>query len=316
MNDHIEKATFAGGCFWCMVSPFDERPGVINVVSGYTGGRDDNPTYEQIVAGETGHYEAVQITFDSTILSYEELLDIYWKQIDPTDGGGQFSDRGDSYRTAIFYHHEQQRQEAEASKQQLAQSGPFSKPIVTPILPVRSFYIAEEEHQNFYQKNAFRYKLYVRGSGRERFLQAHWQKDCTYLKEQLTPIQYYVTQENGKEPPFENVYWNHTEEGIYVDVVSGEPLFTSKDKCECKTGWPTFKKPVMSASVNLTDVVDEEGGQEVRSREGDNHLGYVYECESKHSGVYYRINSASLRFIHKNRLEEEGYGDFRILFRV
>ncbi|MBM7702065.1 peptide methionine sulfoxide reductase msrA/msrB [Bacillus iocasae] len=316
MKSTVEIATFAGGCFWCMVSPFDQRPGVIKVVSGYTGGTEENPTYEQVITGKTGHYEAVQITFDSTQLSYDELLTIYWQQVDPTDEGGQFSDRGSSYQTAIFHHNEQQRQKAEQSKQHLENSRKFMVPIVTKILQAGPFYVAEEEHQDFYKKSNFQYKLYVKGSGRERFLNEHWPKDRTYLKKLLTPIQYHVTQENGKEPPFENQYWNHREEGIYVDVVSGEPLFVSKDKCDSKTGWPTFRKPVMSASVNVTAVINEEGGQEVRSREGNNHLGYVYNATSQSKDIQYHIYSASLRFIHKSRLEEEGYGDFILLFPV
>jgi peptide methionine sulfoxide reductase msrA/msrB len=169
-----ELATFAGGCFWCMVSPFEEQPGIIQVISGYTGGHKPNPTYEEVCRETTGHYEAVQITFDPALFPYEKLLELYWQQIDPTDPGGQFFDRGDSYRTAIFYHTEEQRQLAEASKQALAASGRFDKPIVTQILPAGPFYPAEEYHQHFHKKNPVRYKQYRIGSGRDAFIQKYW----------------------------------------------------------------------------------------------------------------------------------------------
>ncbi|GJM77941.1 hypothetical protein HMSSN139_04370 [Paenibacillus sp. HMSSN-139] len=163
-NSNVKLATFAGGCFWCMVSPFEELPGIHGIISGYTGGHTVNPTYEQVCAGHTGHYEAVQITYDPAVFPYRKLLELYWQQIDPTDEGGQFHDRGESYRTAIFYHDEQQRLEAEASKQELAQSGRFDKPIVTPILPAAPFYPAEEYHQQYHKKNPGHYKLYRKGS--------------------------------------------------------------------------------------------------------------------------------------------------------
>lgn len=175
MTEHkVELATFAGGCFWCMVKPFDQQPGIIRVVSGYTGGIKENPTYQEVCADLTGHYEAVQITFDPTIFSYEQLLDIFWQQIDPTDAGGQFYDRGTSYQTAIFYHNEKQKQIAENSKLQLEQSGTFSAPIATKILPVKSFYPAEDYHQNYYKKNPLHYERYQLGSGRKAFIEKYW----------------------------------------------------------------------------------------------------------------------------------------------
>jgi peptide methionine sulfoxide reductase msrA/msrB len=173
-EEKYELATFAGGCFWCMVSPFEEQPGIVKVVSGYTGGHKENPTYEEVCSETTGHYEAVQITFDPAVFPYERLLDIYWRQIDPTDPGGQFFDRGNSYRTAIFYHNEEQKRLAEASKQALANSGRFDKPIVTQILPATAFYEAEEYHQDFHKKNPLRYKMYRLGSGRDAFLEKYW----------------------------------------------------------------------------------------------------------------------------------------------
>lgn len=169
-----ERATFAGGCFWCMVHPFDALAGVLQVVSGYTGGQKPYPTYEEVCSETTGHREAVDITFDPSLITYDQLLEVFWRQIDPTDAGGQFYDRGPSYRTAIFYHNEEQRQKALASKEALARSGRFSAPIVTEILPAMPFYPAEEYHQAFYLKNPAHYERYRRGSGRDRFVRAHW----------------------------------------------------------------------------------------------------------------------------------------------
>ncbi len=174
VNDRLQLATFAGGCFWCMVKPFDEIPGIKKVVSGYTGGTTKNPTYEQVCSGVTGHTEAVQITFDSTVIPYVNLLDLYWMQIDPTDAGGQFYDRGDSYRPAIFYHNEEQRVLAEKSKQNLDESGKFTRPIVVTIEPAQPFYEAEEYHQEYYRKNPERYNAYQHGSGRAQFIDRHW----------------------------------------------------------------------------------------------------------------------------------------------
>ena len=172
----LEKATFAGGCFWCMVKPFDEWDGVHSVISGYTGGHVKNPTYEQVKTGTTGHYEAVQITYDPEKIDYQTILNIYWQQIDPTDPEGQFHDRGSQYRTAIFYHSEEQKKLAERSKQELENSGIFSKPIVTKILPAKDFYPAEEKHQYFYKKNPKVYQEDRKKSGRDEFIQAHWKK--------------------------------------------------------------------------------------------------------------------------------------------
>lgn len=171
-----EIATFAGGCFWCMVSPFAEQNGIIQVISGYTGGHTDNPTYEQVCTDTTGHYEAVQITFDPNRYSYEDLLTLFWQQIDPTDAGGQFHDRGHSYKTAIFYHNEEQKQLAEQSKVHLEASGKFSKPIATEILPAKTFYLAEEHHQDYYKKNPLHYQMYRKGSGRQDYIEKHWGK--------------------------------------------------------------------------------------------------------------------------------------------
>ncbi|WP_240375810.1 peptide-methionine (S)-S-oxide reductase MsrA [Bacillus piscicola] len=174
MSAEIKKATFAGGCFWCMVGPFEQLPGVLSVTSGYTGGETEHPTYEEVCSNNTGHVEAVQIEYDSEITTYDDLLRVFWKQIDPTDNGGQFHDRGSSYQTAIYYYDEEQKLAAEKSKEQLDQEGPFEAPVVTPVLPAKKFFRAEEHHQDYHKKNRFHYLLYRKGSGREAFIQEHW----------------------------------------------------------------------------------------------------------------------------------------------
>ncbi|MDF2946658.1 MAG: Peptide methionine sulfoxide reductase MsrA [Bacillales bacterium] len=316
MKNNYELATFAGGCFWCLVSPFEEKDGIIQIVSGYTGGHKENPTYKEVCSETTGHYEAVQITYDPEKISYNELLNIYWQLIDPTDPGGQFHDRGQSYQTVIFFHSDEQRILAEKSKLELQNSGKFNKPIMTNIIPASRFYVAEEYHQNYHSKNPFRYELYKKGSGREKFFKHYWSKDNSQLKERLNEMQFHVTQENGTEPPFNNEYWNHTEEGIYVDVVSGQPLFSSKEKYDSGCGWPSFTKPIMSASVKeKLDVSHNMTRTEVRSAEADSHLGHVFEDGPGENGLRYCINSAALKFIKKEDLEKEGYGDFKILFK-
>lgn len=306
----LKKAVFAGGCFWCMVKPFDKYNGVISVTSGYTGGDVENPTYEQVCSGKTGHREAVCIVYNDKLISYDKLLEIFWGAIDPTDDGGQFNDRGEHYKTAIYYFDEEQKKQAEESKQKLDESKVYTKPIVTKILPLKVFYQAEEYHQNYYKKNPEHYNRYYRGSGRFNFVKKNW------AKQNLTPIQYEVTQNNMTEPPFQNEYYNHFEEGIYVDIVSGEALFSSKDKFESGCGWPSFSKGINKESlVGVRDLSHGMDRIEVRSKEGDSHLGHVFDDgPSELGGIRFCINSASLKFIPKDKMKEMGYEDYLYIF--
>ncbi len=345
-NGEYQKVVFAGGCFWCTESEFNHATGIISAVSGYADSRKENPTYEEVSSEKVKAREAVEVIYDPTKITFENLLQKYWTHIDPADEGGQFGDRGYQYTSAIYYTADEQKSLSEKSKNKIEEIKKIK--VATEILPFNNFYPAEEYHQDYKDKNPIRYNTYREGSGRNSYIRLHWQDGSTTTKsiflednilniknknenkreiktwlnfdskikeeklKNLTPLQYDVTQKEGTEKSFQNEYEANKEVGIYVDIVSGEPLFLSKDKYDSGTGWPSFSLPINESALTLhIDNGIFTSRTEVRSKIADSHLGHVFDDGPKdRGGKRYCMNSASMRFIKLIDMETEGYLEY------
>lgn len=333
-----KTALMANGCFWCAESDFEKVPGVVAVVSGYAGGTTDNPTYGNYA--QRGYREVVQITYDPTKVSFSGLVEYLIKHGDPTDANGSFYDRGNQYAPAVYYENDQEKNSALAVIADIDAQHIFDKPIALAIIPRVKFWPAEEYHQDYYKKNPVRYGYYRLISGRDAFIKKQWGDNTgispnataldsssswkiykkpsrDVMQKLLTPLQYKVTQEDGTEPPFRNEYDENKKDGIYVDILSGEPLYSSLDKYDSGTGWPSFVKPIARESVILKeDNSLFRARTEVRSQYADSHLGHVFnDGPTERGGLRYCMNSAALRFIPKEDLAASGYQEYVGLFQ-
>lgn len=320
----------AGGCFWCTEAVFQTVKGVEDVTSGYVGGDANQANYDKVSEGNTGHAEAIRITYDPSTIQLGQILQIFFGVAhDPTQLNRQGADVGTQYRSAIFVKNESERTYVQDYIDELTKAKAFSAPIVTTIENLDSFHKAEDYHQNYASRNPDNpYIAGVAAPKVEKLKQSYPQLEKTAVKtdssdifadkkSKLNPIQCHVTQEDGTEPAFNNAYWDNHAEGIYVDVVSGEPLFSSTDKYDSGSGWPSFTKPLDKESIQ--EKQDKRFGMnrvEVRSSKADSHLGHVFEDgPADKGGLRYCINSAALRFIPKEELEKNGYGEYLSLFK-
>lgn len=318
----------AGGCFWCTEAVFEKVEGVSDVTSGYAGGNKDNATYNKVSEGDTGHAEAIQITYDPQKVSLEKLLQIFFGVAhDPTQKNRQGADIGTQYRSAVFVSSQTERDYIAKYIAELNAAKVFDKPIVTTIENLNGFYKAEDYHQDYARANPDNPYIQGQAMPKVKKLEAYQQpltekeKNRAFdffadKKKGMTKIQCHVTQDDGTEPPFENAYWDNHAEGIYVDVVSGDPLFSSTDKYDSGSGWPSFTKPI--DKTHITEKQDNRMGMtrtEVRSNKADSHLGHVFEDGPiDKGGLRYCINSAALKFIPKEEMEKKGYSDYLVLF--
>lgn len=341
-----EKIVLAGGCFWCTEAEYNHREGVISAISGYADTQTyyadgDGPTYADVTSEKVSAREAVLVIYDTNIISTEKILEIYFRHIDPTDGEGQFADRGYQYSPAIYYTTKDQQRKALDLVTKITATKKFSKLLSVPVYSYTNFYPAEEYHQDYKDKNPARYRLYREASGRNVFIRNNWEDSSPFVQEiftqshntmenktrawklyggltkeeslkKLSMLQYTVTQKEGTERAFSNDYHDNKEAGIYVDIVSGEPLFLSSDKYDSGTGWPSFVKPIDMSMVTL----HEDRGlfstrTEVRSTIADSHLGHVFpDGPEDRGGMRYCMNGASLRFVPLSEMEKEGYGEY------
>lgn len=338
-NENLETMLVAGGCFWCVEADLEKLPGVIEVVSGYAGGTIEDPTYENYSQG--GHREVVEVTYNPALVTFEEILIYAMKHMDPTDDDGSFYDRGESYSPAFYYENDEQKNIIEKLINEVNQNGPYSKPLAIDVEKRPKFWAAEDYHQDYYKGtlSAVKYKYYRNASGRDDFIEENWGKETSpnlpwreqsndkswlnfqkpskqELKEKLSDLQFRVTQEEATEPAFNNEYWDNHKDGIYVDIVSGEPLFSSTHKFDSGTGWPSFTRPIDYEFV--TEHKDFKlilPRTEIRSAIADSHLGHVFNDAPKElGGVRYCMNSAALKFIPKEEMSNQGYGDWLYLF--